>query len=61
YRQHLWVFVSCLIVNPAFDSQTKETLTTKPAKFGSKCLLSDKTINAVVRSPIVENVVLWAQ
>ncbi|CBZ55157.1 hypothetical protein NCLIV_055820 [Neospora caninum Liverpool] len=60
-KQHLWIFVSCLIVNPAFDSQTKETLTTKPAKFGSKCTLADKTIGAVVKSSIVENVVLWAQ
>ncbi|EPT26031.1 DNA topoisomerase 2, putative [Toxoplasma gondii ME49] len=60
-KQHLWIFVSCLIVNPAFDSQTKETLTTKPAKFGSKCTLADKTIGQVVKSSIVENVVLWAQ
>jgi len=36
-KNHLWVFVNALIDNPAFDSQTKETLTTKPASFGSKC------------------------
>ncbi|PFH34188.1 putative DNA topoisomerase 2 [Besnoitia besnoiti] len=60
-KQHLWIFVSCLIVNPAFDSQTKETLTTKPARFGSKCALADKTISGVVKSAIVENVVMWAQ
>jgi DNA topoisomerase-2 len=34
-RAHLWLFVNALIVNPAFDSQTKETLNTKAAKFGS--------------------------
>ncbi|GJN21945.1 hypothetical protein PR202_gb09469 [Eleusine coracana subsp. coracana] len=27
-KSHLWVFVNALIDNPAFDSQTKETLTT---------------------------------
>ena len=25
-RNHLWVFINCLIENPAFDSQTKESL-----------------------------------
>ncbi|KAJ8637994.1 hypothetical protein MRB53_012261 [Persea americana] len=30
-KNHLWVFVNALIDNPAFDSQTKETLTTRQA------------------------------
>ena len=41
-RDNLMVFVRALIVNPSFDSQTKETLTTQASKFGSKCDLSDK-------------------
>jgi DNA topoisomerase II len=40
-KQHLWLFVNCLIVNPAFDSQTKENMTLRPSAFGSKCNLSD--------------------
>jgi DNA topoisomerase II len=39
-RNHLWIFVNTLVDNPAFDSQTKETLTTRPSSFGSKCELS---------------------
>lgn len=39
-KSHLWVFVNALIDNPAFDSQTKETLTTRQGSFGSKCELS---------------------
>jgi DNA topoisomerase-2 len=39
-KGHLWVFVNALIDNPAFDSQTKETLTTCPGSFGSTCDLS---------------------
>jgi DNA topoisomerase II len=35
-KQHMFVFVRSLIINPSFDSQTKETLTTKVAKFGSR-------------------------
>ncbi|CAI5534429.1 unnamed protein product [Closterium sp. Naga37s-1] len=30
-RSQLWVFVNCLVVNPAFDSQTKERLNTRPS------------------------------
>lgn len=41
-KNHLWVFVNALIDNPAFDSQTKETLTTRQSSFGSKCELSDE-------------------
>eukprot|EP01053_Blabericola_migrator_P012266 Blabericola_migrator_1__12265@NODE_765_length_6607_cov_284_868043_g545_i0_p1_GENE_NODE_765_length_6607_cov_284_868043_g545_i0NODE_765_length_6607_cov_284_868043_g545_i0_p1_ORF_typecomplete_len1470_score322_53DNA_topoisoIV/PF00521_20/2_4e122TOPRIM_C/PF16898_5/6_7e50DNA_gyraseB/PF00204_25/6_8e38Toprim/PF01751_22/5_6e18HATPase_c/PF02518_26/6_2e09HATPase_c_3/PF13589_6/0_0021LOR/PF04525_12/0_67LOR/PF04525_12/7_1e02_NODE_765_length_6607_cov_284_868043_g545_i016186027 len=60
-KQHIFIFVNCLIVNPTFDSQTKETLTLKASQFGSTCSLSDKTITAVVKSPITETVLLWAQ
>lgn len=41
-KGHLWLFVNALIENPAFDSQTKETLTLKPSAFGSKVELDDK-------------------
>jgi DNA topoisomerase II len=43
-KQHLWVFVNCLIENPTFDSQTKECMTLRPSAFGSKCNLSDDFI-----------------
>lgn len=46
-KTHLWVFVNCLIVNPTFDSQTKETMTLQAKNFGSKCNLSDKFIASV--------------
>lgn len=43
-KQHLWIFVNCLIENPAFDSQTKENMTLRPSAFGSKCNLSEDFI-----------------
>jgi len=43
-KQHLWIFVNCLIENPTFDSQTKENMTLRPSAFGSKCNLSDDFI-----------------
>ena len=41
-KNHLWLFVNCLIVNPTFDSQTKENMTLVPKEFGSKCVLTEK-------------------
>jgi hypothetical protein len=43
-KNHLFVFVNALIVNPSFDTQTKVTLTTQKKDFGSDCVLSDNTI-----------------
>ena len=40
-KNHMWIFVNALVENPAFDSQTKETLTLKSSAFGSKCELSE--------------------
>nr|USF91789.1 topoisomerase II [Drosophila simulans] len=60
-RNHLWVFVNCLIENPTFDSQTKENMTLQQKGFGSKCTLSDKFINNMSKSGIVESVLAWAK
>ena len=46
-KGHLWVFVNCLVENPTFDSQTKETMTLKVKSFGSTCPLSEKFIKQV--------------
>jgi DNA topoisomerase-2 len=59
-KNHLTIFVNCLIENPSFDSQTKETLTTKKAKFGSKCELSDKFLAKIEKSSIIEKVLSYA-
>ncbi|KAJ9671211.1 hypothetical protein PVL29_027276 [Vitis rotundifolia] len=41
-KNHLWVLVNALIDSPAFDSQTKETLTIHQSSFRSKCELSQE-------------------
>ena len=43
-KNHLWVFVNCLIENPSFDSQTKETLTLQRNSFGSIASLSEEFV-----------------
>ncbi|XP_064967328.1 DNA topoisomerase 2-like [Musa acuminata AAA Group] len=59
-RSHLWVFVNALINNPAFDSQTKETLTTRQGSFGSKCELSQEFLKKVAKSGVVNTLLTWA-
>jgi DNA topoisomerase-2 len=60
-KAHLCVYVDALIVNPAFDSQTKETLTTKERQFGSKCVLPDKFLKAIEKSGVVDRVLAWTK
>lgn len=49
-KNHMWIFVNCLIVNPTFDSQTKENMTLQMKSFGSKCSFTDKFMANVIKS-----------
>ncbi|KAF8203734.1 type II DNA topoisomerase [Pholiota molesta] len=60
-KNHIWIFINALIVNPTFDSQTKETLTLPSSKFGSKPTLSEDFMKKVLKSAIVDNVLNWAK
>lgn len=60
-KNHLAVFVSALVVNPAFDSQTKENLTTKTSAFGSTCVLPEKFLKNIEKSSIIDHVLNWAK
>lgn len=55
-KGHLWIFVNALVENPAFDSQTKETLTLKQSLFGSKCTLSDRMIKEILKTGIIDDI-----
>ena len=56
-KDNLIVFIKCNIVNPKFDSQSKETLTTPSSQFGSKGEVSDKFIEKLYKTGIVEKLV----
>ncbi|XP_013188614.2 DNA topoisomerase 2 [Amyelois transitella] len=60
-KNHMWLFINCLIVNPTFDSQTKENMTLQAKSFGSKCNFSEKFVTAVTKSGLVESVLTWAK
>ena len=59
-RNHIFLFVNCLIVNPAFTSQTKEQLTTKMKQFGSNCTLTDDFLKKIGKTDAVQNILNFA-
>lgn len=60
-KNHIFLFVNCLIVNPAFTSQTKEQLTTKASAFGSKPQVSEKFLKDIAKTEAVNNIIHFAQ
>lgn len=53
-RPFVFLFVNCLIENPSFDSQTKETLNSVRSKFGSSCDIPSSLVDYILKSGIVE-------
>ena len=49
-KNHMWIFLSCHIDNPTFDSQSKEAMTLEPHRFGSECDLSEEFKTAIIES-----------
>jgi DNA topoisomerase-2 len=60
-RNHIFVFVNALIINPAFTSQTKEQLTTKTSQFGSKCVLDEDFYKKVMKTEVMTNILHFAE
>ena len=60
-KQNIWVFLNCKIENPSFDSQTKETLTSKVSNFGSECVIKEKYIKDILKSNIVTNIIEYGK
>uniref|UniRef100_A0A8C4IP02 DNA topoisomerase 2 n=1 Tax=Dicentrarchus labrax TaxID=13489 RepID=A0A8C4IP02_DICLA len=60
-KNHMWLFVNCLIENPTFDSQTKENMTLQQKNFGSTCPLGDKFIKQATSCGIVESIMNWVK
>ncbi|KAM8836026.1 DNA topoisomerase 2-alpha isoform 2-T2 [Spinachia spinachia] len=60
-KNHLCLFVNCLIENPTFDSQTKENMTLQQKTFGSTCPLSDKFIKQATSCGVVESIMNWVK
>ena len=60
-RNHIFLFVNCLVVNPAFTSQTKEQLTSKVSQFGSTCTVSVDFLKKIAKTEVVQNIMHFAE
>ena len=60
-KENLIFFVNSTIINPAFSSQTKDTLTTKADKFGSKYEPSEAFLKKLSKSGVVEHLIDYAK
>lgn len=56
-REKMFLFLRATVVNPQFNSQTKEYLTTQAKDFGCKIEVPDKFIDKLYKSSIVEEIV----
>lgn len=60
-KNHLCIFINCLVENPTFDSQTKDALTNRPKQFANECDISEKFLKQAAKSDIVENILAFAK
>jgi DNA topoisomerase-2 len=56
-KDKLFLFLRATVANPAFNSQTKEQLTTQSKDFGCTITVSDAFITKLYKSPITEEIV----
>ena len=60
-KDNLVFFINSVIENPAFISQTKDALTTKPSKFGSSYEVDEKFMKKLAKTNIVNQVIDFAK
>lgn len=53
-KKYMIVWLNAAVINPSFDSQTKETLTTNAKSFGSTCEIPDAFIKRYIESGLEE-------
>lgn len=55
------LFLKATIINPSFNSQTKETLTTQVKDFGCKVEVTESFINKIYKSSIIDEIVAFCK
>ena len=56
-KEQLMLFVNCVIENPCFDSQTKETMNTPVSKFGSRTDIPPDFIDKVIKLGVMDTAI----
>jgi DNA topoisomerase-2 len=60
-RERMFLFLRSTVANPQFNSQTKEYLTTQVKDFGCRIEISDKFIDKLWKSPIIDDIVQYCK
>lgn len=60
-KNHIFLFVNSTVINPSFSSQTKEKLITEVKNFGTEIQLTNKTIQSIIKSEIVNSIADWIE
>ena len=61
-QNSMFLFINSLIVNPEFDSQTKETLKSKQTTWGTKPELPEAFLTKIAtKSGMIDQILLWNQ
>ena len=58
-KNHMMIFLDAEVINPTFNSQTKEKLITEIKDFGTEYIVSDKFIQSILKSEIVQSILDW--
>ncbi len=53
-KEQLMLFLNCVVENPSFDSQSKESMNTPVSKCGSTCEVSDKFIDKLAKMGVMD-------
>jgi len=56
-KDNIFIFIKSTIENPSFDSQIKDNLTTPSSKFGSTCVFSEKFIEKVLKTSLIDRAI----
>jgi len=60
-KQHMFLFLDATVINPSFSSQTKEKLITESKEFGTSFEVSNKLIQSILKSEIVNSILDWIE
>lgn len=60
-RNHFFLMINATINNPRYNSQTKEKLETQVKDYGTSLEIDAKTLQKIIKSNIVEEIITWAE
>ena len=60
-RQHMMLFIDARMINPRYNSQTKDFLITEVKDYGTKWEVNEKFINRILKSSIIQSILDWVE